>query len=176
MNDPVINISEKLKRASFQPRFKLSGAGQIQNRKIPMMRIEPIGPRLFRAVPDMQSKDGIEAFAKNKAVEDDSDQGRHILCRSCGCLITRGSARITVQGSHQHSFANPHGLVFRIGCFSTAEGCAYAGSLSNEFTWFKGYGWRIAVCGSCLVHLGWLFISDSGSSFNGLILDQLVDE
>lgn len=164
MNDHVINIPEKPKRFPFQSGLKLSGSEQHY------------AAHLFRAVPDIQNKDGTDVLLKDKAVEDDSDQGKHILCRRCGYLITLTSARMTVHGSHEHSFANPHGLVFRIGCFSTAGGCAYADSLSNEFTWFKGYWWRISVCGSCLVHLGWLFVSDSGSSFNGLILDALIEE
>jgi len=164
MNDPVINIPGKFKRPSFRSGFKLSG----KERQYPA--------HLFRDVPDRRNTIEIDTLVKDKAMEDDSDQGGHIFCRRCGYLITRLSARMTVQMSHEHSFANPHGLVFRIGCFSTAGGCAYAGPFSNEFTWFKGYNWRIAVCGSCLVHLGWLFVSAGGSSFNGLILDQLVDE
>ena len=151
-------------------------AGQILSKKISMMRIEPVHAHLFRVVPDMQDKGGVNALVQDRAMEDDADQGGHILCRRCGYVITRASERISVQGAFQHSFANPHGLVFYIGCFSTAEGCAYTGPFSNEFTWFRGYSWRIAVCGSCLLHLGWLFVSAAGSSFNGLILDQLIDE
>ena len=78
-----------------------------------------------------------------------------------------------MQGAHQHTFANPHGLVFRIGCFRRARGCGYTGPLSNEFSWFRGYSWRIAVCGRCLNQLGWLFVSSADTAFNGLILDQL---
>ncbi len=140
------------------------------------MRIEPITSPIFRTVPDRQSRDGTDPFVTDEVMETDADEGQEILCRRCGHRITRASARITVKGSFQHSFANPHGLVFCIGCFSTAEGCVYAGVASTEFTWFKGYHWRIAVCGACLVHIGWLFMSDSGSRFNGLILDQLMEE
>ncbi len=162
MNDPVINIPGKFKRPSFRSGFRLSGKDRQYS------------SHLFRDIPDRQNTIGIDALVKDKVMEDDSDHDGHIVCRRCGYLITRLSARMTVQMSHEHSFANPHGLVFRIGCFSTAEGCAYAGPFSNEFTWFKGYNWRIAVCGACLVHLGWLFVSAGGSSFNGLILDQLI--
>jgi hypothetical protein len=140
------------------------------------MHIEPLIPPLFRTVPDRQGRDETDPLVTDDVMETDADQGQDILCRRCGHLITRTSARITIQGSFQHSFANPHGLVYCIGCFSTAEGCAYAGPASTEFTWFKGYRWRIAVCGACLVHIGWLFVSDGGSRFNGLILDQLMEE
>jgi len=164
MNDPGINTIAALRRSPCRFCIKMSGKEQHD------------AVHFFRVVPDMRNKGEISAFVKNSVMADDSDQGRHILCRHCGHLITRASARITVNGSHAHSFANPHGVVFHIGCFSTAEGCGYAGPLSNEFTWFTGYNWRIAVCGACLVHLGWLFVSDSESRFNGLILDQLIDE
>jgi len=162
MNNPVITIPEKFKSSSFRSGFKLPAEERY------------FAAHLFRDIPDVPNKSEIDALVKDKTMEDDSDQGGHIRCRHCGYLITRPYARITVQGAHEHSFANPHGLVFRIGCFSTAEGCAFAGPLSNEFTWFKGHSWRIAVCGSCLVHLGWLFVSGAGSRFNGLILDQLI--
>ena len=98
-----------------------------------------------------------------------------ILCRACGRAITHERDRLAVQSSHRHTFANPHGLVFEIGCFKKAPGCAYHGALSAEFTWFAGYQWTIALCAGCLTHLGWLFVS-SGSRFNGLILERLVSE
>lgn len=31
---------------------------------------------------------------------------------------------------------------------------------STEDSWFPGYAWRIASCGECASHLGWLFTSD----------------
>ena len=96
-----------------------------------------------------------------------------ILCKTCGQFITHERDRFTVQGSHLHTFANPHGLVFEIGCFQTAPGCAYGGALSAEFTWFAGYQWKVAVCTGCLTHLGWLFVS-TATQFNGLILERLV--
>ena len=98
----------------------------------------------------------------------------YILCRQCLQVITSPTERIEMQGAHQHTFANPHGSVYQIGCFRSAAGCGYAGQSSDEFTWFKGYSWRVAVCGSCLFHLGWLFISPGSQSFNGLILDHLI--
>ncbi|RTZ99919.1 MAG: hypothetical protein DSY89_07670 [Deltaproteobacteria bacterium] len=98
-----------------------------------------------------------------------------ILCRACGRAITHERERMTVQGSHLHTFANPHGRVFEIGCFRTAAGCGYSGALTAEFTWFAGYQWKIAVCAGCLTHLGWLFVS-AGSRFTGLILNRLAQD
>lgn len=98
-----------------------------------------------------------------------------ILCRECLHPITRGPERIRVAGAHRHTFANPHGLVFEIGCFRRAPGCGQAGPVSDEFSWFAGYTWRVALCAACLIHLGWVFRSTGGESFHGLILERLIE-
>ncbi len=109
-------------------------------------------------------------------LEDDTDAraSRRVLCRECLHPVTREQDRTQVHGAHQHTFANPSGIVFTIGCFRSAEGCGAAGSPSDEFTWFQGYSWRVAVCTGCLAHLGWLFTTASGAAFWGLILDHLI--
>jgi hypothetical protein len=89
-------------------------------------------------------------------------------------VITHPDERIRVQGAHEHTFANPHGLVFRIGCFRSAAGCGYTGLPTMEFTWFRGFTWRIALCANCLINVGWLFASTGGGRFHGLILDRLI--
>ncbi len=89
-------------------------------------------------------------------------------------MVTMGAWRIEVHGSHVHTFANPHGLVFRIGCFSTAPGCVHADWESDDFTWFPGFSWSPAQCAGCGAHLGWRFSSGS-SAFHGLILDRLLE-
>ena len=98
-----------------------------------------------------------------------------IACRLCHQLLTRPSQRISVNGSHQHTFANPGGVVFEIGCYQTAKGCALTGLPSTDFTWFAGYSWQIATCSACMTHLGWLFRGDSGGKFYGLIIDRLTE-
>jgi len=113
-------------------------------------------------------------LVEDEIEEKEPDVDKHILCRQCRRIITTPAERIEMQGAHQHTFANPHGSVYQIGCFRSAAGCGYAGQLSDEFSWFTGYSWRVAVCGSCLFHLGWLFISPGRQSFNGLILDHLI--
>jgi hypothetical protein len=82
---------------------------------------------------------------------------------------------MVVQGSHRHTFANPYGAVFDIGCFSSARGFAYVGHFSAEFTWFKGFKWKSVVCALCMSHLGWLFLSGEGKGFYGLILERLIE-
>ncbi len=96
-----------------------------------------------------------------------------LVCIHCGGGITRPSSRISVDGGHRHTFANPHGIVFEIGCFAEAEGCLAIGEATDDFSWFRGYKWRIAICSRCSVHLGWRFESSGGDTFHGLILDRL---
>ena len=107
--------------------------------------------------------------------EESPEEEPHIICRQCHQAITKSEERFSIQGAHQHTFANPHGLVFEIGCFRNAIGCGYAGPASDEFTWFAGYSWRVCFCGRCLTHLGWLFTSNSGDAFHGLILERLIE-
>lgn len=116
-------------------------------------------------VPDIES-DVLEMEAPRDAP---------IRCAACMSIIALDSDRIPVNGAHIHSFANPHGLVFEIGCFRDAFGCHETGLPTDEFTWFSGYLWQIAVCGTCLAHLGWLFTANS-RGFWGLILDRLIQE
>jgi hypothetical protein len=115
----------------------------------------------------------IDETAADEAL-DAADPEAVILCRRCGHLITRPRDRIFKDGNHRHTFANPSGIVFEIGCFSHAEGCGPSGEPTDEFTWFRGYRWRLALCRACFVHLGWQFASLGGSSgFWGLILNRL---
>lgn len=129
---------------------------------------------LFRVPPEKQNVEMIESFVEDETEEDELDPETFVRCRQCLNIITHPAERITVQGSHQHTFANPHGIVFEIGCFRTVKGCGYVGPSSDEFSWFPGFGWRIAVCVRCLMHLGWLFDSPDADSFHGLILDRIL--
>ena len=97
-----------------------------------------------------------------------------IRCRSCGHGIADPDDRIAVDGAHIHTFANPHGIVFEIGCFSLADGCTVAGRFTDDFSWFRGFQWRLCACSACLTHLGWEYASTGGSGFFGLILDNLL--
>ena len=95
-------------------------------------------------------------------------------CRECLHPITREEERIAAAGGLQHTFAIPHGIVFTIGCFSAADGCRLMGPPSDEFPWFAGYSWQVALCAACRRHLGWRFAATSGAFFWGLILDHLI--
>ncbi|MBF0368668.1 MAG: hypothetical protein HQL52_04345 [Magnetococcales bacterium] len=97
-----------------------------------------------------------------------------LCCRDCLQPITTLKERIEKDGKHQHTFFNPHGVVFRIGCFARAPGCVNVGELSGEFSWFRGTLWQISLCRQCQTHLGWRFSGQEGTLFFGLILARLV--
>lgn len=97
-----------------------------------------------------------------------------ILCRACGSVVTGRNEKIAVSGSHAHTFFNPVGIVFELGCFRRAPGCRITGGATSEFTWFAGYVWRFALCSNCQAHLGWFF-EGRDSTFFGLILASLQE-
>jgi len=100
---------------------------------------------------------------------------RDLYCFICGTAITHDRERFAVQGSHEHTFTNPAGYVYRIGCFRAAPGCLETGEFTEAYTWFTGCAWRYALCSSCRVHLGWAYRGNEEERFYGLILDRLVD-
>lgn len=101
------------------------------------------------------------------------DDDKHICCAFCHHVISHPRFKMDMDGAHCHTFANPHGIVFEIGCFTSAPGCLTAGDPSGEFSWFKGYQWKIAACKGCQAHNGWQFVSGTHQFF-GLILDKIV--
>jgi len=130
---------------------------------------------LFRI--SSENKSGVESDpvkGKQTLKDTSSDEYGFLLCRQCGQVITHCSAQIAVEGQHAHTFANPHGIVFEIGCYKSADGCDPMGPSSAEFSWFPGYYWQIAVCRCCRIHLGWIFSGNRADSFFGLIIDRLI--
>lgn len=102
-------------------------------------------------------------------------KSRYLLCAACGHRITQTREHTEMNGAHQHTFANPHGIIYHIGCFLNASGCIPCSEESAQFTWFPGYAWQIVICRNCGAHLGWRFRSGN-RRFHGLILDRLVEE
>ncbi|MGA7143509.1 MAG: cereblon family protein [Desulfobacterales bacterium] len=126
-------------------------------------------------VPAENQDNGLPvASVEEETKADILEKEEYIRCRQCRNIIASPDDRITIQGSHRHTFANPHGIVFEIGCFTGVKGCGHVGAPSDEFSWFSGYSWRVAVCFMCLTHLGWLFAAHGKESFHGLILDRLI--
>jgi hypothetical protein len=96
-----------------------------------------------------------------------------LRCKACGQLVAFERDAIEVSGHHVHSFVNPAGEAFEVGCFRRAAGCAGWGAVETFWTWFPGYAWRVALCGACAIHLGWSYEGE-GSSFYGLIVARLA--
>ena len=101
---------------------------------------------------------------------------RVILCRKCKHHITSQHLATEVEGKHRHTFFNPAGVLFEIGCFSDAPGCLDTGAPTTEFAWFKGCSWQFSFCAVCQSQLGWQFLPEEGGSFHGLILNRLTEE
>lgn len=95
-----------------------------------------------------------------------------LRCAVCEHRITERAYRCEMAGAHEHTFVNPAGFQFRIGCFTAAPGCAHAGAASGEFSWFPGWRWQIALCARCHSHVGWLYRLGA-DQFHGLILAAL---
>jgi hypothetical protein len=133
-----------------------------------------LNPRFFKQPAEESKTDADVGTITEGEEEKEPEEEKHIICRLCRQIITSPAEILEIQGTHRHTFANPHGLVFEIGCFRTAPGCGLTGPATGEFTWFRGYEWRIALCKTCLNHMGWLFTAADGGRFFGLILDQLV--
>ena len=129
-------------------------------------------PHLFRLPAEKEPLEKLKNLVSDKVALEEQGRENHLLCRQCQQIITSTSEMIEVSGFHQHTFANPEGILFEIGCFRKAKGCWYIGPATEEFTWFKGFQWKVAVCSRCLVHLGWFY--SGNESFHGLILDRLV--
>lgn len=125
----------------------------------------------FRQLSDKQIDQITDSLSKRKKKE--KNKKSPILCSNCGHRITSESDAIQVAGQHRHSFKNPAGIDYTIGCFSKANGCFTMGEPTLEFTWFPGYSWSYSACGKCYTHLGWFFQSGD-SSFFGLILNRLT--
>jgi hypothetical protein len=97
-----------------------------------------------------------------------------ILCKFCGNHITSPKEIIEIGDNHSHTFSNPAGKTFIIGCFLTAIGCLNYGDSTTEYTWFPGFNWCYALCSGCHSHIGWFYKSNK-NSFYGLILNSLAE-
>jgi hypothetical protein len=130
-----------------------------------------------------ERKDGEPATPERAGPEGDesskasTEERRLVRCVKCGHALTDAKARMEKDGTHRHDFVNPAGVAFRIGCFRDAPGCVAVGEGETFWSWFSGYAWRHALCGSCAAHVGWSYRASSAESdgFYGLIVDRIVE-
>jgi hypothetical protein len=120
--------------------------------------------------PDCEGDAWLEEILEGEEQERDEEQ--NLYCFICGQVVTRIRQRIRVDGAHKHTFTNPGGHRFEIGCFRAAVGCKQVGEFTDFYSWFDGYTWSYAMCSSCRVHLGWVYRGED--SFFGLVLDRLL--
>ncbi len=137
--------------------------------------LNAISPIMLRDGPQKPLEILPDIIEADQTEDQESAPKNYICCRQCHQVISSHDQRITRDSAHEHTFANPNGMIFKIACFQLVTGCAYAGPFSQEFTWFKGYQWRVVVCTMCVTHLGWLFVSGSADRFHGLIIDRLME-
>ncbi len=122
--------------------------------------------------PNTRKKINHTVTVKLDSQKEEKEEKRSIFCKSCNHKITSFEEFIPIDGHYRHTFKNPVGLVFQIGCFKDAEGCVIYGDPTHDHTWFPGFDWSFAHCAHCNRHLGWYY-QDNGRSFFGLILDNL---
>lgn len=113
------------------------------------------------------AKEQVEIEGETRAPDDDA-----LRCAVCDHRITDRGYRRDMTGAHGHTFVNPAGFTFRIGCFVAAPGCKHVGATSAAFSWFPGWTWQVAICAGCHAHVGWIFRC-SGEQFHGLIVAAL---
>ena len=107
-------------------------------------------------------------------VAERSERERWVVCNACGGLVADGRAKTVVGGAFAHSFINPAGMIFRVGCFAEAPGARATGEASEHWSWFAGFKWQAGLCVACGRHLGWFFTGGE-RGFVALILDAVSE-
>lgn len=102
------------------------------------------------------------------------EETNKLLCSFCKNHITDIGEAIPINSAHTHTFTNPAGFVYTVSCYRTAPGCLTISDKTDEFSWFPGYEWQIALCNSCQEQLGWLFSNEN--QFYALIANRLILE
>jgi len=116
------------------------------------------------------------AFVKFRRDEKDKNR-RNYHCARCGRFITHSGAVIRLNGSENHSFINPSGILCNFITFEHCENVMVHRELYLEHSWFSGYGWRFLMCANCVLHLGWKYDAVTRiarpSNFYGVLVDGL---
>ncbi|MFB6374230.1 MAG: cereblon family protein [Bradymonadaceae bacterium] len=127
---------------------------------------------MFFRKPEDDEPRGEVAEVTEEETESEEEEEEAVLCGECGHEVTARRHKTSVDGGFEHSFVNPAGILYQIGCFEEAPGVGATGEESEEFTWFEGYSWQVVICRDCMAHLGWKYWS-SEHTFYGLILPRL---
>jgi len=99
-------------------------------------------------------------------------------CSACNSVVTYSDRLVVVSGSMRHGFANPIGVFCDFYTFSSCPGAVAFGTPTEEFSWFAGYFWNLALCKSCNSHLGWHYTADPQSEglpeFWGILAHKIL--
>mmetsp|Transcript_34323 Transcript_34323/g.50250 ORF Transcript_34323/g.50250 Transcript_34323/m.50250 type:complete len:114 (+) Transcript_34323:56-397(+) len=101
-----------------------------------------------------------------------------LACRRCQRKICHHEQLFHMSSEGPVSaFVNPGGVVHETATFYRATNLRLVGVMSEEYSWFPGYAWTIAVCTHCQEHIGWRFSSVKADTvpkhFWGLSRDAL---
>lgn len=115
-----------------------------------------------------------------KTEKDGDDKNRTTYhCARCGAPITDSGALVPMNGSVEHSFVNPAGVVCNFKTFGRCANVTAYEELYRQHSWFSGYGWRFLLCSACSLHLGWRYDAVaknlSPSSFFGVLIDSVEE-
>lgn len=113
----------------------------------------------------------LDPLLKERLKENDRPKEGYVFCLACSHVLAHANDRLDIDGSHEHSFSNPHGFTHHFGCYQEALGCAIEGPTVAADSWFPGYLWRLAMCAECGQHIGWLF--EREDHFYGLLIDKI---
>lgn len=91
-----------------------------------------------------------------------SSDGLHANYTNLGAYRSRTAggaarARLTprlVTGGYMHDIVT----------VSRTTSTELTGAPSAEYSWFPGYTWTIAVCASCMAHVGWRWVAGGGAA------------
>jgi len=118
---------------------------------------------------------GWQPGLKQKNAQQHKRAARPVMrCAFCNEPVTETTAAIEVAGLHRHMFTNPAGISYEIALFRHTA-CITHGVATDEYTWFTGYHWQLALCQYCKAHLGWRYTRSGADHFYGLICSHLVE-
>ncbi|XP_074573756.1 uncharacterized protein LOC141830172 isoform X2 [Curcuma longa] len=104
-----------------------------------------------------------------------------IRCKRCQTLIAKRSDMLVMSSDGPlNAYVNPHGYIHETITVYNASGLAISGPPVKEHSWFPGYAWSIANCGSCFSNIGWQFTATKKNllpkSFWGIRSAAVVDD
>lgn len=104
-----------------------------------------------------------------------------VRCKNCQSVIGKRSDMLVMSSEGPlGAYVNPQGYVHEIITLYEANSLLLSGGPVKEYSWFPGYAWTIADCGTCESQMGWLFTATNKKlkprSFWGIRCSQVADD